>query len=301
MLTVKLDQSGNNIDWWFIYKLPKSAGHISKSAVEQTLAQINQPILADTIGWYHYNDEIPEQVLGQGHDDGTKGHTKGLIMFDTATDSALWLLHPPSRWPIPEDTEFPDNERIYGQAMLAITLKDLKTAEQLAAQMLAQQQPQVYRPHIPDSLTAKSLIRALVNAKSWPKTKAPSALPFYSKAGESFTCCAKNRAWDDDFWIDLVAHDLKITADVETWRRGTLPGVNDYDNDGHAKDVQYVSLKAWVLMPNGSTPTTTANGASRKKTTGVCRRHQPPDFTGKRRLRRHRFSQSGLVASAAGH
>ena len=275
MLSVKQDQSGTNVDWWFVYKLPKSAGHISKSdpaeagyqylyfdahsknlslskllltdpksAVEQTLAQIDQPELAASIGWYYYNDEIPAKVLGKGHDDGTKGHTKGLIMFDTATDSALWLLHSTPRWPLPGDTEFPDDERIYGQTMLAITLKDLKTAEQLAAQMLAQQQPQVYSPKIPDSLSAKSPIRALVNAKNWPITKTPSVQPFQSKAGESFTCYAKNRAWDDDFWIDLVAHDLKITADVETWRRGTLPGVNDYDNDGHAKDVQYVSLKS---------------------------------------------------------
>ncbi|WP_077411410.1 deoxyribonuclease II family protein [Marinicella sediminis] len=274
MISVKKDKSGEDIDWWFIYKLPKSAGNISKtdpteagyqylyfdanskqlrlsqklltdpqSAVELTLAQIDQTQIPDSVGWFYYNDEIPEQVLGNGHDDGSKGHTKGLIMFDTATDTALWLLHSTPRWPLPGNTRFPDDERIYGQTMLAITLKDLKTAELLAAQMLAQQQPQVYSPRLPDTLSANSPIRSLVNAKTWPKTKTPSVLPFHSRAGESFTCYAKNRAWDDDFWIDLVAHDLKITADVETWRRGTLPGVNDFDDDGHAKDIQFVTLK----------------------------------------------------------
>lgn len=109
--------------------------------------------------------------------------------------------------------------------------------------MLNQQQPQIYNPQLPTSLAKNSPIRALVKAKTWLKTKTPSIVDFKSKAGEDFKCCAKNRAWDDDFWIDLVGHDLKITVDVETWRRGTVPSVNDFDNDAHADDIQYISLK----------------------------------------------------------
>lgn len=160
MIAVQKNKTGGEIDWWFIYKLPKSAGNISKqdptdsgfqylyfdsnedevhlsdalltdkiSAIELTLAQIGRDDLPDTVGWYYYNDEIPSKTLGAHHDDGTKGHTKGLVIFDTAHNSAIWLLHSTPRWSIPSDTEFPEDERIYGQTYLAITLKDIETAE----------------------------------------------------------------------------------------------------------------------------------------------------------------------------
>jgi len=274
MITVQKNQTGGDVDWWFIYKLPKSAGNISKedpaeagfqylyfdsdeenihlsdalltdkkSAVELTLAQIDRGDIANTVGWYYYNDEIPSKTLGNHHDDGSKGHTKGLIIFDTANDSAIWILHSTPRWPLPGDTEFPENERIYAQTYLAITLKDINTAENLATQMLAQQQPQIYSPRLPESLAKNSPIRALVKATTWPKTKKPSVVDFKSKAGEDFKCYAKNRAWGSDFWIDLVAHDLKITVDVETWRRGIVPSEDGFDDDAHAEDIQYISLK----------------------------------------------------------
>lgn len=274
MITVKKDGVGSTVDWWFIYKLPKSAGNITKndpneagyqylyfdaessslemsqsllnestSAIELTLSQIDQHHVADTVGWFYYNDEIPSQILGHGHDDESKGHTKGLVVFDTKTDTAMWLSHSTPRWPLPGNTTFPDNERIYGQTFIAIALKDLKTAELLATQMLNQQQPQIYSPKLPDTLSTDSPIRLLVEAQNWPKNKLPSVTSFQSKAGKKFKCYAKNRAWGEDFWIDLVAHDLKITADVESWRRGTLPPVDDLDNDGHADDIQYITLQ----------------------------------------------------------
>ncbi|WP_395377370.1 deoxyribonuclease II family protein [Marinicella sp. W31] len=274
MITAHKDKNGGSVDWWFVYKLPKSAGNISNShptadgfqylyfdsedeqlilsslllssddsAVQRTLAQIDNDNPADTVGWYLYNDEIPDEVIGDRHNDEHKGHTKGVVIFDTATDTALWLLHSTPRWSIPGSTAFPDDERIYGQTFLCISLKNIATAESIAAQMLQQQQPQIYSSRLPDSLQQESAIRTLVNTSEMPKNTQPSTIHFSSRAGQDFQCFAKNRAWGEDFWIDLVAHELKTTVDVESWRRGSIPATTDPDDDGHADDVQFVNLK----------------------------------------------------------
>ena len=274
MITAQRDKNGGSVDWWFIYKLPKSAGNISKSqptadgfqylyfdsvdqqlglssllltsddsALQRTLAQIDHNNPPDTFGWYLYNDEIPDEIIGDGHNDESKGHTKGVVMFDTASDSALWLLHSTPRWPIPGKTDFPDDERIYGQTFICISLQDVATAEKIAAQMLQQQQPQIYNSRIPDNLSQDSAIRTLINTQDMPENPQPSVIDFKSRKGKAFQCFAKNRAWGEDFWIDLVAHELKTTVDVESWRRGAIPSTTDPDDDGHADDVQFVNLQ----------------------------------------------------------
>src|ERR1700736_4473463 len=118
MAVAALNENGNPVDWWFIYKVPQlqqAANSLSatgyeyvyfdakasavdrspytldqdKGALHETLDSVfTQP--KATVGWILYNDEKPS--LASGGDDGNLGHTKGVIVFDTATKTAFWLL-----------------------------------------------------------------------------------------------------------------------------------------------------------------------------------------------------------------
>src|SRR5471030_1044437 len=123
-----LDEAGNPVDWWFIYKVPQlGAGAGSDSAtgyeyvyydskIDQDPDRLNQVVKKSlyvlnggkgalnltlnsvfnnaknpekSTGWILYNDEMPLSV--KHTDDGNKGHTKGVIAFDTQTQTGYWL------------------------------------------------------------------------------------------------------------------------------------------------------------------------------------------------------------------
>ena len=106
-----LDESGKPVDYWFAYKVPKLAAgagahsavgyeyayydpkqkklapspylmNSGKGALDATLNSVFKKPGAST-GWLLYNDEMPASA--KGSDDGSFGHTKGVIAFDTAS------------------------------------------------------------------------------------------------------------------------------------------------------------------------------------------------------------------------
>jgi deoxyribonuclease-2 len=275
-----LNEDGQPVDWWFLYKLPgdctdsatppvPTSGYEylyydpdhptlalsphtledGTGALHQTLAGffgsvVGGPPDADdvpiTTGWVLYNDEIPGATVNNG----ARGHTKGAIAFDTASDSALWLLHSTPRFPHPRDVRFPVDEKIYGQTMLCVTLPNIAAAETIAAQMLDEQEPQTYGNFIPEDISATSPLRELAGMPRVPDQKDPCTVPFVSRGGKSFECIAKSRNWGDDFWNDLVGPELKTNLDVETWRRGKLPSTADDDKTHNVTDVLSVDLSA---------------------------------------------------------
>jgi deoxyribonuclease-2 len=171
-----LDENGKLTDWWFLYKVPKmtkdaqtdstsgyeyvyfddKAKAVSRSpnkltdgkgALDLTLASLFKKPDATT-GWILYNDELPADV-GRS-DSGSLGHTKGVIGFDTSTDSGFWLLHSWPKYADPGAVGLPTP--MYGQTFMCITI-NLATANQIASQMITHQQPQVYDTRLPASLT----------------------------------------------------------------------------------------------------------------------------------------------------
>ncbi|MGH9418720.1 MAG: deoxyribonuclease II family protein, partial [Thermoanaerobaculia bacterium] len=97
---------------------------------------------APTTGWVLYNDELPAKVGRK--DDAHKGHTKGVIAFDTASKTAFWLLHSWPKFAEPGATNDPTPK--YGQTYLCISM-DIATANKIAEQMLHHQEPQVFFPN----------------------------------------------------------------------------------------------------------------------------------------------------------
>lgn len=265
MILGALDENGNAVDWWFAYKVPKltqdasslsatgyeyvyydpNTGSVMKSpnlltdgkgALDLTLNSVfTNP--EDTTGWILYNDEMPASA--NRTDDGSFGHTKGVIAFDTASKTALWLLHSWPKYADPGASAMPTP--IYGQTFLCISL-DIATASQIAQQMGNHQEPQVYLPRVPASLDKNDPLFLLTQTLNPNASGDADVIECTSRGGLAFKVIAKNRDWDKDFWNDLVGPTLGTDMDVETWIRGPIPPTLDSDGIHKTFDVKYIDL-----------------------------------------------------------
>lgn len=268
-----LDENGNAVDWWFAYKVPQLAkdasspaatgyeyvyydpkiGRVVKSpylltqgkgALDLTLKSIfGKP--DKTSGWILYNDEMPQEA--KRTDVGSFGHTKGVIAFDTASNTAFWLLHSWPKYAAPTAKAMPTP--IYGQTYLCISL-DLATANQIAQQMVNHQEPQVFLPNVPASLDKKSGLYQLTQKLNPDAPGDSNVIECKSRGGLAFKVIAKNRKWNKDFWNDLVGPTLKADMDVETWIRGKIAPTLDSDGIHKIFDVKYIDFSSlgvpWV-------------------------------------------------------
>jgi deoxyribonuclease-2 len=259
-----IGDNGQPVDWWFIYKVPKNARAVGGASeatgyeyvyydaqstalapsqtrldkagncVSATLCQLFESA-GEATGWVIYNDEHPLEL--HKPDDGSKAHAKGVLAFDLKSDTAFWLLHSVPRFPVPGTDDFPANELDYGQTFLCVTLKDVASAETIAAQMLVQQGPQTYGAQLPTALAASSVWHQLA-AMKYSLQHTPSDITFLSRGGRTFRSLAKSRLWGLDLWTDLVGPSLSVDLDVETWRRGAIPPDEDSNKlDWVADDV----------------------------------------------------------------
>ena len=260
-----LDENGKAVDWWFAYKVPKLAksansptatgyeyiyydanvGKVAKSpylltdgkgALDLTLNSVFDKPDATT-GWILYNDEMPTDA--KRLDSSSFGHTKGVIAFDTASKTALWLLHSWPKFADPMAAGMPTP--IYGQTYLCLSL-DMATASQIAGQMANHQEPQVYVPRIPASLDKKDPLYLLTQTLDPNANGDADVIDCKSRGGLAFKVIAKNRKWNKDFWNDLVGPTLKADMDVETWIRGKIPPMLDSDGIHKTFDVKYIDL-----------------------------------------------------------
>lgn len=274
MKVCALDENNKPTDWWFIYKVPqlnpgssndettgyeyvyydatldasadKSKHKVSKSpnvlnggtgALNFTLNSVFKPKSpAATTGWILYNDEMPASTKEK--DDGNRGHTKGVIAFDTASKTAYWLLHSWPKFADPEAANDPTPK--YGQTYLCLSL-DLATAGKIAAQMGNHQEPQVYFPRTADLPKTDPLFQLAQPLKPNPPGAA-DAIDLKTIGGLPFKVIAKNKEWNDDFWNDLVGPTLKEDMDVETWIRGPIPPVADRDGIHKTFDIKFINL-----------------------------------------------------------
>lgn len=248
------NQQGDPVDWWFIYKTPEHSGRktnkgfdflyydpvagalaLSPVGLDQDDQALDHTLKGvfdapNGSGYIVYNDE---HVDGRENNDD-KGHCKGILAFDKDSDSALLLLHSTPRFPARGDCTLPDDEAIYGQTYICITLPDYRTANLIAAQMLCQQNPQILTEssRVPSTLQPNEPLSGLFHGNGIDESKKPSTLRFESRGGQAFLLIAKSREWGEDFWLDLVSPTLNADLVVETWRRGAVTPLQD----GRSKD-----------------------------------------------------------------
>lgn len=268
-----LNESGQLVDWWFIYKVPQlaqSADTASAAGTEYAYyddpakevvaspyrTNSDQGALAETLtalfgipsdskGYILYNDERPTTPPA---DNGACGHTKGVLAFDVDSNSGFWLLHSWPKYPSADGSAVPAPN--FGQTFLCLAL-DLTQLGALANQMVSFQQPQVYDTKLPASLPKTHGLRKLaagvnLKAKSGTNVLTLTTRGLNAHGPNTFQVIAKNSAWDQDFWNDLVVDTLKTDLDVETWIRGgakVIPSTSDPTGTYSVADMKYVSLK----------------------------------------------------------
>ena len=268
-----LDENNKPVDWWFIYKVPQLGGgagtdeatgyeyvyydatidgnpdprkrNIDKSpyllnggkgALNLTLNSVFKKNPPASTGWILYNDEMPADVGRK--DDGGRGHTKGVIAFDTASKTAYWLLHSWPKFVDPGATKDPTPK--YGQTYLCLSL-DLDAARQIAEQMTLHQEPQVYSPNLANLAKDDPLSVLTQPLTAKPKGET-SVIKLKTVGGMDFQVLAKNKEWNDDFWNDFVGLQLGDDMDCETWIRGPIPPVADSDGIHKTFDIKYINL-----------------------------------------------------------
>ena len=263
MLVAK-NQQDQATDWWFIYKTPEHSGsernqgfdffYYDAESTALTLSAIglDQPnqALAYTLraifqapqstGYLVYNDEHADSEKNKTE----KGHCKGILAFDKSSDSALFLLHSTPRFPAHQELTLAAREAIYAQTFICITLPDYQTANQIAQQMLQQQNPQILQQssYLPTSVTEDEALFQLFHGTAIHESSQPATLDFRSRAGKAFQLIAKSRKWGEDFWLDLVSPTLNCDLVVETWRRGAVTPAQDARSPDYDEDLLKLSF-----------------------------------------------------------
>ncbi len=259
------NQQGDAVDWWFIYKTPEHTGsgnnegfdffyfdaqstalELSPVGLDQDNQALNLTLTeifnsSDSTGYLVYNDEH----VNHEENNAQKGHCKGILAFDKASDSALLLLHSTPRFPANQEVTLPDDEKIYGQTFICISLPDYQTANLIAQQMLQQQNPQILHEssRIPASLQDDEPLSLLFHGTGVNESKQPSTLRFKSRGGKEFQLIAKSRKWGEDFWLDLVAPMLQCDLIVESWRRGLVTPLQDTRSSEFDEDTLSLNFK----------------------------------------------------------
>lgn len=260
-----MNQHDEPVDWWFIYKTPKQTGREQNQGFDFLYFDPDSEVLAlspvdlnrqdqalghtlatifgapESGGYIVYNDEHADAAANNSE----KGHCKGILAFDQASDTAALLLHSTPRFPASMESTLPDEEEIYGQTFICITLPDYQTANRIAEQMLSQQNPQILAEssRIPATLAADEPLSKLFHGVGIEESAHPSTLRFNSKGGKPFMLVAKSRHWGEDFWLDLVSPELQCDLVVESWRRGTVTPMQDGRSSEFDEDTLYIDFK----------------------------------------------------------
>ena len=267
-----IDENGNPVDWWFMYKVSGESktsdgrkvlgteyiyfdanapanGKATFSpnrvdtngALPNTLAQIYKSTNTD-LGWFFYNDENP--ITGKVN--GSRGHTKGVLAFDLASGSAFWLIHSTPKFSPQGIYSYPKTGIKMAQTLLCITLENADVAQSIAKQMFVAQQPSVYQAsEIPVDLKNEPndpRVKLIQNQAAAGNTPVHVVVPFNSKGGTKFMSIAKNKTWKLDFYNDLVGPTLNENLDVETWEHDPTPPPEDSDKTHDVVAMNEVNL-----------------------------------------------------------
>ncbi|TDG43772.1 hypothetical protein AWZ03_009804 [Drosophila navojoa] len=249
------DEKGHDVDWWYMYKLPKhySAGGQSGEDVSglrymyvtsdsydswqlsgrrisdanSLPAQTLKPLYADQqrVLLAAYNDEYPNGTVS-----ATGGHAKGVIATDGTT--GMWLVHSVPKYPTVPDYSYPTTGEHYGQSLLCVTV-DAEGVEKVG-ELLVYNEPHFYyerNPLLQTAETFPSLERAL--KRQW-RTEAPfqKEVELRTLDGKQFRLFGKSPRADIELYSDLVAPALGVNLFVEAWRdgAGNLPDSCDKAN-----------------------------------------------------------------------
>jgi len=227
-----LDESGDAVDWWFVYKMPNGfqysyydsnsdSGELTLAgdtldcttgcALGSTLHQIY--MAKTTLAHVIYNDQ-PQGDKSSTSSGPNGGHVKGVLAADS--DGGFWLVHSVPKFPDLGPPQFTwTASTIYGQSFLCVSLNSAGVEQ--AASELQYQDPNIYTSAMPDDLT--DTYPQMTALYGGTRQKGSSVLKIKSSGGTQFTDFAKDNTWGQDLYDDLVEPYFKLAFQWQTWRR----------------------------------------------------------------------------------
>ncbi|XP_028857207.1 deoxyribonuclease-2-beta-like [Denticeps clupeoides] len=265
-----LNEKGEHVDWFLIYKLPKftSSGvgsglnymytdavvkswvkstytvNSTEGALGRTFAQLYQGkgYMSNSTAYILYNDGPPELKYLM-----LFGHTKGALYFDKS--QGFWISHTvPHFPPFPErGFDYPSSGRLYGQTALCITFKYQQLLQ--ISQQLAYYNPRVYNCSMPAVFQADMVVLGKMCEGVTPIVHMNKNLEILvSAGGELFCNFAKSQLFDDDIYTGWVAQELGTDLLAETWQRFPYQLAPNCSLPKHVFNVQNVSLPGPVVF-----------------------------------------------------
>lgn len=245
------DDKNADVDWFFLYKLPRGAQNKAKvsvprgdeyvyvdsntpssaafwtlspknifesdGAVANTIAPLTLAKKPTNLTYAVYNDQPPYRP---GDNKTSNGHTKGLFIFDEKT--GVWLIHSVPKFP--ENLHrgvyvFPQSGRQFGQIMLCVTFPSSQL--ETIATHLRLQYPNIYDGYAPASLRKTHPSLNLLLARKFIR-EAPWVLTATLKdvAQNAYVSFAKHGRYNKDVYSGVVAESLKSNLLASTWRNG---------------------------------------------------------------------------------
>lgn len=171
------DESGKLVDWFYLYKLPKSLeeseaekhsssglsyAYILPSSTEgwtlsERLVNESSSIPGLTLSFIYKKNDDDNLVMMYNDEptnsptDGTRGHTKGVVVANDI--SGFWLVHSVPKYPPALDEghyNYPETGTHYGQSFLCISF----IGDQLnkVGKQLRYNEPHFYSTNVPNFL-----------------------------------------------------------------------------------------------------------------------------------------------------
>ncbi|KAG8441405.1 hypothetical protein GDO86_006953 [Hymenochirus boettgeri] len=255
--------SGQEVDWFIVYKLPrqkhsklgggleymyqdgssngwvigKSLMNSTDSAVGRTVSQLYKANGAKGgVAYVLYNDQPPLESAS-----AIRGHTKGVILLDKV--QGFWLVHSTPHFPPPasQTYDWPQSGLHNGQSFLCVTYP-YKQFKDIGTQLL-------YNTILPyDSFLPDAFSDDFHDLEAASKKGQVTQPPWNRKViltsvgGKEFTSFSKSGKFGDDLYSGWVSQVLKSDLYVQFWlnSRGILP--SNCSQPHHTYDIQKINI-----------------------------------------------------------
>ncbi|KAB5559254.1 hypothetical protein PHYPO_G00026890 [Pangasianodon hypophthalmus] len=263
-----LNEDGQPVDWFIMYKLPrykqgnvgsgvdymyldpslpnwqmsKHAVNTSEGALGRTLSQLYQIYKSNSSAYMLYNDAPPVLKYENNY-----GHTKGALLFDQF--QGFWLIHSiPHFPPFPEmGFGYPSTGKLYGQSVQCTTYSYKQF--QKISQQLAYINPYVYNCSMPSAYyTDMAEMAQICAGKTVTVVPRRRLEKLISVKGETFLSFAKSHSYVDDIYAGWIAQTLKTDLLVETWQRQAHQLPSNCSLPYHVMNIRRVSLSELVTF-----------------------------------------------------
>lgn len=242
------DQSGRNVDWFVMYKLPKMQASrenfLTPKGGEFVYVDSNTPKTAQT--WALSNQDVfdednpvaytlnpllrpPQDILYVVYNDQTppgyngtrNGHCKGVVLFDSGT--GVWLLHSVPRFMESIGNgrySFPESGRENAQLLMCVTFRSSEM--DAIGKHLRMEYANVYASASPRNLLDRHPQMGLLFKESFIRGRGQDLLVqnMTTSGGRRFLSVAKRSILEQDIYSGILTGLVRDDLVVQSWRNG---------------------------------------------------------------------------------